>query len=127
MFQELCLYTLGNLVVESKAVRKQLLPQGIIPVLASCIQVGEIAQSHSSPALPQKDVFSYALEMLADSTELPALLPAVATGRDPSAEGCSPAGEDLSWALLHSIFGAQVTTLCSSAAECLTSITAACR
>ncbi|XP_074408020.1 transmembrane and coiled-coil domain-containing protein 6 isoform X2 [Zonotrichia albicollis] len=35
---ELCLYTLGNLVVESEAVRKQLLPQGIIPVLASCIQ-----------------------------------------------------------------------------------------
>ncbi|KAJ7427008.1 transmembrane and coiled-coil domain 6 [Willisornis vidua] len=36
--KELCLYTLGNLVVESEAVRKQLLPQGIIPVLASCIQ-----------------------------------------------------------------------------------------
>lgn len=43
VFQELCLYTLGNLVVESEAVRKQLLPQGIIPVLASCIQVGEAA------------------------------------------------------------------------------------
>ncbi|XP_071614436.1 transmembrane and coiled-coil domain-containing protein 6 isoform X3 [Heliangelus exortis] len=39
-FMELCLYTLGNLVVESEAVRKQLLPQGIIPVLASCIQLG---------------------------------------------------------------------------------------
>ncbi|XP_027744418.1 transmembrane and coiled-coil domain-containing protein 6 isoform X1 [Empidonax traillii] len=37
-FTELCLYTLGNLVVESEAVRKRLLPQGIIPVLASCIQ-----------------------------------------------------------------------------------------
>ncbi|XP_032844393.1 transmembrane and coiled-coil domain-containing protein 6 isoform X2 [Tyto alba] len=37
-FTELCLYTLGNLVVESEAVRKHLLPQGIIPVLASCIQ-----------------------------------------------------------------------------------------
>ncbi|XP_075366286.1 transmembrane and coiled-coil domain-containing protein 6 isoform X4 [Mycteria americana] len=37
-FTELCLYTLGNLVVESEAVRKQLLPQGVIPVLASCIQ-----------------------------------------------------------------------------------------
>ncbi|NXA54523.1 TMCO6 protein, partial [Nothocercus julius] len=37
-FMELCLYTLGNLVVESEAVRKQLLPQGIIPALASCIQ-----------------------------------------------------------------------------------------
>ncbi|XP_026556713.1 transmembrane and coiled-coil domain-containing protein 6 isoform X2 [Pseudonaja textilis] len=36
---ELCLYTLGNLVVEMKAVKKHLLPQGIIPVLASCIKV----------------------------------------------------------------------------------------
>jgi len=52
VFQELCLYTLGNLVVESEAVRKQLLPQGIIPVLASCIQVSEIVQPRSSPALP---------------------------------------------------------------------------
>lgn len=43
MFQELCLYTLGNLVVETKAAQKQLLLQGLIPVLASCIQVsGEI-------------------------------------------------------------------------------------
>lgn len=43
VFQELCLYTLGNLVVESEVVRTKLLPQGIIPVLASCIQVGEVA------------------------------------------------------------------------------------
>lgn len=53
LLQELCLYTLGNLVVESEAVRKQLLPQGIIPVLASCIQVSETAQPHS--ALPWRD------------------------------------------------------------------------
>lgn len=51
LLQELCLYTLGNLVVESEAVRKQLLPQGIIPVLASCIQVGETAQPHFCCAL----------------------------------------------------------------------------
>nr|XP_032657622.1 transmembrane and coiled-coil domain-containing protein 6 isoform X5 [Chelonoidis abingdonii] len=38
-FTELCLYTLGNLAVESDAVRKQLLPQGIIPALTSCIQL----------------------------------------------------------------------------------------
>ncbi|NWH41396.1 TMCO6 protein, partial [Chloropsis hardwickii] len=65
---ELCLYTLGNLVVESEAVRKQLLPQGIIPVLASCIQVGETAQ----PFLlcPRETC-------VADSPEAPALLPAV--------------------------------------------------
>lgn len=43
VFQELCLYTLGNLVVESEVVRKKLLPQGIIPVLASCIQVRQVA------------------------------------------------------------------------------------
>ncbi|EAW62033.1 hypothetical protein PRO1580, isoform CRA_b [Homo sapiens] len=36
--QELCLYTLGNLIVESEAVRRQLLPQGIVPALAACIQ-----------------------------------------------------------------------------------------
>ncbi|XP_073932945.1 transmembrane and coiled-coil domain-containing protein 6 isoform X3 [Castor canadensis] len=38
-FIELCLYTLGNLIVESEAVRRQLLPQGIIPALAACIQL----------------------------------------------------------------------------------------
>ncbi|XP_012516823.1 PREDICTED: transmembrane and coiled-coil domain-containing protein 6 isoform X1 [Propithecus coquereli] len=38
-FIELCLYTLGNLIVESEAVRRQLLPQGIVPALAACIQV----------------------------------------------------------------------------------------
>ncbi|XP_040095834.1 transmembrane and coiled-coil domain-containing protein 6 isoform X3 [Oryx dammah] len=39
-FIELCLYTLGNLIVESEAVRRQLLPQGIVPALAACIQLG---------------------------------------------------------------------------------------
>lgn len=39
--QELCLYTLGNLIVESEAVRKQLLPQGIVPAFAACIQVSD--------------------------------------------------------------------------------------
>nr|XP_023490899.1 transmembrane and coiled-coil domain-containing protein 6 isoform X7 [Equus caballus] len=38
-FIELCLYTLGNLIVESEAVRRQLLPQGIVPALAACVQV----------------------------------------------------------------------------------------
>ncbi|XP_061858831.1 transmembrane and coiled-coil domain-containing protein 6 isoform X3 [Colius striatus] len=53
-FTELCLYTLGNLVVESEAVRKQLLPQGIIAVLASCIQPGAglgSAPAHAAPAV----------------------------------------------------------------------------
>ncbi|XP_036752145.1 transmembrane and coiled-coil domain-containing protein 6 isoform X6 [Manis pentadactyla] len=43
-FIELCLYTLGNLIVESEAVRRQLLPQGIVPALAACI--------HLCPGLP---------------------------------------------------------------------------
>ncbi|XP_023490893.2 transmembrane and coiled-coil domain-containing protein 6 isoform X2 [Equus przewalskii] len=38
-FIELCLYTLGNLIVESEAVRRQLLPQGIVPALAACVQL----------------------------------------------------------------------------------------
>ncbi|KAM5168883.1 transmembrane and coiled-coil domain-containing protein 6 isoform 2-T2 [Callospermophilus lateralis] len=38
-FIELCLYTLGNLIVESEVVRQQLLPQGIVSALAACIQL----------------------------------------------------------------------------------------
>ncbi|XP_012583493.1 PREDICTED: transmembrane and coiled-coil domain-containing protein 6 isoform X2 [Condylura cristata] len=47
-FIELCLYTLGNLIVESETVRKQLLPQGIVPALAACIQLS--SRLHSPPA-----------------------------------------------------------------------------
>lgn len=108
LLQELCLYTLGNLVVESEAVRKQLLPQGIIPVLASCIQVGEAAQPHFCSAVET---------FLAASPESPALLPAVSAGTDPSAGSCSHKPEGHLWAPLRSIFGAQITTLCSCPAE----------
>ncbi|KAM9373182.1 transmembrane and coiled-coil domain-containing protein 6 [Phaethornis superciliosus] len=61
-FMELCLYTLGNLVVESEAVRKQLLPQGIIPVLASCIQ---------SPHEAVLEGLGYALSQLLQAKEAP--------------------------------------------------------
>ncbi|XP_069628882.1 transmembrane and coiled-coil domain-containing protein 6 isoform X3 [Haliaeetus albicilla] len=61
-FTELCLYTLGNLVVESKAVRKQLLPQGIIPVLASCIQ---------SPHEAVLEGLGYVLSQLLQAKEAP--------------------------------------------------------
>ncbi|XP_071614437.1 transmembrane and coiled-coil domain-containing protein 6 isoform X4 [Heliangelus exortis] len=61
-FMELCLYTLGNLVVESEAVRKQLLPQGIIPVLASCIQ---------SPHQAVLEALGYALSQLLQAKEAP--------------------------------------------------------
>ncbi|XP_051486853.1 transmembrane and coiled-coil domain-containing protein 6 isoform X1 [Apus apus] len=61
-FTELCLYTLGNLVVESEAVRKQLLPQGIVPVLASCIQ---------SPHEAVLEGLGYALSQLLQAKEAP--------------------------------------------------------
>ncbi|XP_066416141.1 transmembrane and coiled-coil domain-containing protein 6 isoform X1 [Molothrus aeneus] len=59
---ELCLYTLGNLVVESEAGRKQLLPQGIIPVLASCIQ---------SPYEAVLEGVGYVLSQLLQAKEAP--------------------------------------------------------
>ncbi|NXU57909.1 TMCO6 protein, partial [Turnix velox] len=61
-FTELCLYTLGNLVVESAAVRRQLLPQGIIPVLASCIQ---------SPHEAVLEGLGYVLSQLLQAKEAP--------------------------------------------------------
>ncbi|KAM6056154.1 transmembrane and coiled-coil domain-containing protein 6 isoform 2-T2 [Chlamydotis macqueenii] len=68
-FTELCLYTLGNLVVESEAVRKQLLPQGIIPVLASCIQ---------SPHEAVLEGLGYVLSQLLQAKEAPTdIIPAV--------------------------------------------------
>ncbi|XP_077166751.1 transmembrane and coiled-coil domain-containing protein 6 isoform X2 [Paroedura picta] len=57
---ELCLYTLGNLAVETKIVKKQLLPQGIIPALASCMQ---------SPHLAVQEGAGYALSQLLQSKE----------------------------------------------------------
>ncbi|XP_020655011.3 transmembrane and coiled-coil domain-containing protein 6 isoform X1 [Pogona vitticeps] len=57
---ELCLYTLGNLVVEMKAVKKQLLPQGIIPILASCIK---------SPYVVVQEGVGYVLSQLLQSKE----------------------------------------------------------
>ncbi|XP_056204677.1 transmembrane and coiled-coil domain-containing protein 6 isoform X2 [Falco biarmicus] len=59
---ELCLYTLGNLVVESEAVRKQILPQGIIPVLTSCIQ---------SPHEAVLEGLGYVLSQLLQAKEAP--------------------------------------------------------
>ncbi|NWR43066.1 TMCO6 protein, partial [Regulus satrapa] len=61
-FTELCLYTLGNLIVESEAVRKQLLPQGIIPVLVSCVQ---------SPHEAVLEGVGYVLSQLLQAKEAP--------------------------------------------------------
>uniref|UniRef100_A0A8C5LMR7 Transmembrane and coiled-coil domains 6 n=1 Tax=Jaculus jaculus TaxID=51337 RepID=A0A8C5LMR7_JACJA len=61
-FIELCLYTLGNLIVESEAVRKQLVPQGIIPALAACIQ---------SPHVAVLEALGYALSQLLQAKEAP--------------------------------------------------------
>lgn len=60
--QELCLYTLGNLIVESEAVRRQLLPQGIVPALATCIQ---------SPHVAVLEALGYALSQLLQAKEAP--------------------------------------------------------
>ncbi|XP_066481671.1 transmembrane and coiled-coil domain-containing protein 6 [Tiliqua scincoides] len=57
---ELCLYTLGNLAVERNVVTKQLLPQGIIPVLASCIQ---------SPHVVVQEGAGYVLSQLLQSQD----------------------------------------------------------
>ncbi|XP_004477913.1 transmembrane and coiled-coil domain-containing protein 6 isoform X2 [Dasypus novemcinctus] len=61
-FIELCLYTLGNLIVESEAVRRQLLPQGIIPALAACIQ---------SPHMAVLEALGYTLSQLLQAREAP--------------------------------------------------------
>ncbi|NWI65013.1 TMCO6 protein, partial [Todus mexicanus] len=61
-FMKLCLYTLGNLVVESEAVRRQLLPQGVVAVLASCIQ---------SPHEAVLEGLGYVLSQLLQAKEAP--------------------------------------------------------
>ncbi|KAG8439102.1 hypothetical protein GDO86_005349 [Hymenochirus boettgeri] len=61
-FMELCLYTLGNLIVESEAVRKQLLLQGVIPAMAQCIK---------SPHMTVLEAVGYALSQLLQSKEAP--------------------------------------------------------
>ncbi|XP_032106351.1 transmembrane and coiled-coil domain-containing protein 6 isoform X6 [Sapajus apella] len=61
-FIELCLYTLGNLIVESEAVRRQLLPQGIVPALAACIQ---------SPHVAVLEALGFALSQLLQAKEAP--------------------------------------------------------
>ncbi|XP_076411140.1 transmembrane and coiled-coil domain-containing protein 6 isoform X1 [Peromyscus maniculatus bairdii] len=61
-FIELCLYTLGNLIVESEAVRKQLLAQGVVPALAACIQ---------SPHVAVLEALGYALSQLLQAKEAP--------------------------------------------------------
>ncbi|KAM9130014.1 transmembrane and coiled-coil domain-containing protein 6 isoform 1-T1 [Pangshura tecta] len=72
-FTELCLYTLGNLAVESDAVRKQLLPQGIIPALASCIQI-TVSLNHKrsqSPHVAVLEGLGYVLSQLLQAREAP--------------------------------------------------------
>ncbi|XP_034267540.1 transmembrane and coiled-coil domain-containing protein 6 isoform X1 [Pantherophis guttatus] len=70
---ELCLYTLGNLVVEMKAVKKYLLPQGIIPVLASCIQSSHVTIQEGvgyvlSQLLQSKEAAAEIIPLLLEST-----------------------------------------------------------
>ncbi|KAM5173160.1 transmembrane and coiled-coil domain-containing protein 6 isoform 1-T4 [Mantella aurantiaca] len=66
---ELCLYTLGNLTVESEATRHQLLLQGIIPAFAVCLQ---------SPHVTVLEATGYALSQLLQAKEAPQnIIPAV--------------------------------------------------
>ncbi|XP_045140804.1 transmembrane and coiled-coil domain-containing protein 6 isoform X2 [Echinops telfairi] len=68
-FTELCLYTLGNLIVASEGVRRQLLPQGIVPALAACIQ---------SPHVAVQEALGYALSQLLQAKEAPEkIIPAI--------------------------------------------------
>ncbi|XP_061858832.1 transmembrane and coiled-coil domain-containing protein 6 isoform X4 [Colius striatus] len=109
-FTELCLYTLGNLVVESEAVRKQLLPQGIIAVLASCIQ---------SPHEAVLEGLGYVLSQLLQAKEAPAeIIPLVLASALPQHMLrllCAPstglgAAVEFAWCLHYII--------CSSCARC---------
>ncbi|XP_066128816.1 transmembrane and coiled-coil domain-containing protein 6 isoform X1 [Saccopteryx bilineata] len=71
-FIELCLYTLGNLIVESEAVRRQLLPQGIVPALAACIQ---------SPHSTVLEALGYTLSQLLQAKEAPEkIIPSTSAG-----------------------------------------------
>ncbi|XP_068133911.1 transmembrane and coiled-coil domain-containing protein 6 [Hyperolius riggenbachi] len=59
---ELCLYTLGNLIVESEAARHQLLSQGVLPAFAVCMQ---------SPHVTVLEATGYALSQLLKAKEAP--------------------------------------------------------
>ncbi|CAH2275855.1 transmembrane and coiled-coil domain-containing 6 isoform X1 [Pelobates cultripes] len=61
-FTEMCLYVLGNLIVEGEATRNQLLLQGIIPALALCTQ---------SPQVSVLEAVGYTLSQLLASKEAP--------------------------------------------------------
>ncbi|XP_064017445.1 transmembrane and coiled-coil domain-containing protein 6 isoform X2 [Pogoniulus pusillus] len=83
---ELCLYTLGNLAVESQAVRRQLLRQGIIPVLASCIQ---------SPHEAVLEGLGYVLSQLLQAEEAPTEIIPHTANRELLALGALPALTEL--------------------------------
>ncbi|KAM8971917.1 transmembrane and coiled-coil domain-containing protein 6 [Pelodytes ibericus] len=57
---EICLYTLGNIIVDGEATRQHLLAQGIIPALALCTQ---------SPHVNVLEAVGYTLSQLLDSKE----------------------------------------------------------
>uniref|UniRef100_A0A6I8S0G2 Transmembrane and coiled-coil domains 6 n=1 Tax=Xenopus tropicalis TaxID=8364 RepID=A0A6I8S0G2_XENTR len=61
-FTVLCLYTLGNLIVDSEEVRNRLLLQGVIPTFAKCTQ---------SPHMDVQEALGYAFSQLLQSKEAP--------------------------------------------------------
>ncbi|XP_074068933.1 transmembrane and coiled-coil domain-containing protein 6 [Macrotis lagotis] len=107
-FIELCLYTLGNLAVESEAVRRQLMPQGIIPALALCIQ---------SPHAAVLEALGYTLSQLLQANEAPkeiipsvldsAILPNMLRLLHPTPELGASVAVEFAWCL-HYIICSQV-------------------
>ncbi|KAM9376562.1 transmembrane and coiled-coil domain-containing protein 6 [Pholidichthys leucotaenia] len=74
-FTELCLYTLGNLIPDSEAVKDKLLAQGITPALVSCIEnqrhhlgVVEAAAFTLSQLLQTKDASDKVVPTVLDSS-----------------------------------------------------------
>ncbi|XP_030595455.1 transmembrane and coiled-coil domain-containing protein 6 [Archocentrus centrarchus] len=105
-FTELCLYTLGNLCSDSDVIRENLLAQGIIPALASCMEnqrhnlaVVEAAAFTLSQLLQTTDAAEKIIPMVLKSS-LPSHLLSVLTS-DPQF-GLAPAIE-CAWCLHYLI------------------------
>ncbi|XP_059846425.1 transmembrane and coiled-coil domain-containing protein 6 isoform X2 [Hypanus sabinus] len=111
-FTEQCLYILGNMAAENEAVRSQLLLQGVIQALATCLQ---------SPHEAVVEAAAYSLSQLLQAKEagekiVPAVLEASLTPRlihllDPDSEFGMPTAVESAWCL-HYIVSSGVNCEC---------------
>lgn len=111
-FTEQCLYILGNLAAENKAVRNQLLLQGVVQALAGCLQ---------SPHGAVVEAAAYSLSQLLQAKEarekiVPAVLEASLTPRliellDLDSELGMPTAVECAWCL-HYIVSSGVASEC---------------